>query len=186
MAPEEDIKLDSAKLHVGEKRGEQIQSGEKDFIASRALTFDIDEVLPVGDAGIKPQRAVDRALSAYNRQLLDPNTNQRTKKLGIDLRDLLRNRGEYEPISVAGNPSALITRRFSEVVELKRIFDQAVASVNNKGRYRPTELKKRINREVRRIIAEGKGNDAVAVREALAQIGFKYIAGQGYVMINTP
>ena len=57
----------------------------KNFIASRALTFDIDEVLPVGDARIKPQRAIDRALSAYNRQLLDPNTNQRTKRLGVDL-----------------------------------------------------------------------------------------------------
>jgi hypothetical protein len=151
MASDEDIDFEqSAKLHVGEKRAAQIQSGEIDFIASRALTFDIDEVLPVGGADIKPQRAVGRALSAYNRQLLDPNTNQRTKKLGVDMRDLMRHRGEYEPISIAGNPNALITRRFSEVYELKRIFDRAVASVINKGRYRPTELKARINREVRR------------------------------------
>jgi hypothetical protein len=187
MASDEDIDFEkSAKLHVGEKTGEQIQSGEKNFIASRALTFDIDEVLPVGDARIKPQRAIDRALSAYNRQLLDPNTNQRTKRLGVDLRDLMRHRGEYEAISIAGNPTALITRRFSEVYELKRIFDRAVASVINKGRYRPTELKARINREVRRIIADDPGNDAVAVRDALTHIGFEYVAGRGFVMMNAP
>ena len=35
-------------LHIGEKRAEQIRSGEKNFAIDRALTFDIDEVLPGG------------------------------------------------------------------------------------------------------------------------------------------
>ncbi len=83
-------------LHISEKRAQQIKRGEKDFVADRALTFDIDEVLPVGQEGIKPQRAVDRARSAYNRQLLDPNTNQLNQGLGIHPREL---RGTRRPAS---------------------------------------------------------------------------------------
>src|SRR5437868_3764587 len=48
-------------LHIGEKRAQQMKSGEKNFALDRALTFDIDDVLPVGVSNIKPQRAVARA-----------------------------------------------------------------------------------------------------------------------------
>jgi hypothetical protein len=173
-------------LHVGEKRAEQIRTGEKNFAIDRALTFDIDEVLPVGAADIKPQRAVARARDAYNRQLLDPNTNQRTKKLGVDMRELRRNRGESPPVSVTKDPNVLITKRFSEVVELKHIFDRAVASVKEPQRLTPTEYKAAINRETRRIITEDPGPDAVAVRKALADLGFERQAGRGFTMTTEP
>jgi hypothetical protein len=173
-------------LHVSEKRAKQIQSGEKNFAIDRALTFDIDEVLPVGAAEIKPQRAVDRARDPYNRQLLDPNTNQRTKGLGIDPRELRSNRGERAPVSVKDNPNALVTRRFSEVTELKRIFDRALASIKEPGKLKPTEFKARINKETRRIIAEDPGPDAMAVRKALADIGFEYQPGRGFTMTKGP
>ena len=176
----------SFELHIGEKRAEQIRSGEKNFAIDRVLTFDIDEVLPVGAADIKPQRAVARALDPYNRQLLDPNSNQRTKGLGIDPRELRENRGEHKPVSVVGNSGALITRRFSEVHELKRIFDRAVASVKERQKLTPTELKARINKETRRIITEDQGPDAVAIREALAALGFEHQPGRGFTMMKEP
>ncbi len=169
-------------MHIGEKRAAQIQSGERDFALDRAMTFDIDEVLPVGADDIKPQRAVGRALDPYNRQLLDPNTNQRTKGLGIDPRELRSNRGELPPVSVVDKPEALLTRRFSEVEELSRIFDRAVASVREPQTLRPTELKARINKEIRRIITEGTDPDAVAVRTALESLGFQRQPGRGFTL----
>jgi Domain of unknown function (DUF4157)/Putative RNase-like toxin, toxin_1 len=173
-------------LGVGKEKLAQIESGERNFVGDRALTFDIDEVLPVGQKGIKGQRAVDRAMSAHNRQLLDPNTNQRTKGLGIDMRELRANRGVREPISIAQDPSALITRRFSEVHEMNRIFNEAVASVKEPQKLKPTELKAAINRETRRIITEGKGPDAVAVRKALKELGFERLPGVGFAMTRKP
>jgi hypothetical protein len=169
-------------LDVSTKRLKEIQSGKKSFAIDRALTFDIDEVLPVGQEGIKPQRAVARAKSAYNRQLLDPNTNRQTKGLGIDPRELPQNRGELEPISLAKDPHALITRRFSEVIELKNVFEDAVASVKEPQKLSPTQLKAAINAATRRIITEGKSSDAVAVRKALEEIGFEWMPKQGWTL----
>jgi hypothetical protein len=171
-------------LGIGKERLEKIQSGEKNFVLDRRLTFDIDEVLPVGAPDIKPQRAVGRAQSAYNRQLLDPNTNQRTKGLGIDPRELRQNRGERKAISISSDPHSLLTRRFSEVHELQSIFDRAVASVKEPQKLTPTELKAKINAETRRIITEDSGPDAAAVRKALGDIGFERLPGIGWVMTD--
>ena len=173
-------------LGVGKERQQHIEEGKKNFVLDRAMTFDIDEVLPVGQKDIKPQRAVDRALSAENRQLLDPNTNQRTKGLGIDKRELPSNRTPREPVSVSKDPHALLTHRFSEIHEMKSIFDQAVASIKEPNKMKPTELKAAINRETRRIIAEGKGPDAVAVRKALDDIGFERKPGIGFALNKNP
>jgi hypothetical protein len=173
-------------LGVGKDRAARIQSGEQNFVVDRRLTFDVDEVLPVGAPDIKPQRAVARATSAENRQLLDPNTNQRTKGLGIDPRELPQNRTPREPVSVTTDPHALLTRRFSEVHELQRIFDRAVASVNEPQRLTPTQLKARINAETRRIITEDPGPDAAAVRKALGDLGFVREPGIGWVMTKGP
>jgi hypothetical protein len=173
-------------LGVGKDRAARIQSGEQNFVVDRRMTFDVDEVLPVGAPDIKPQRAVGRATSAENRQLLDPNTNQRTKGLGTDPRELPQNRTAREPVSVTTDPHALLTRRFSEVHELQRIFDRAVASVTEPQRLTPTQLKARINAETRRIITEDPGPDAAAVRKALGDLGFERQPGVGWVMTKGP
>ena len=173
-------------LDVSKRRAQQIKSGEKDFVLDRTMTFDIDEVLPVGQKGIKPQRAVDRARSAYNRQLLDPNTNRLSKGLGIDVRELKSVRGERPPVSVVQDPHALVTRRFSEITEMKNIFDRAVNSISDPNKMKPTELKAAINRETRRIITEDNSPDAVAVRTALQKIGFERMPGQGWTMTKNP
>ncbi len=181
-----DAQLDEMKLGVGKERQEKIQSGEKNFVLDRALTFDIDEVLPVGAPDIKPQRAVARALDPYNRQLLDPHTNRTSKGLGIDPRELRSNRGEHPQVSIATEPSAILTKRFSEVVELKNIFDQAVASIKKPQKLTPTELKAEINKKTRQIITEGTGPDAVAVRKALGDLGFERLPKRGWTMMKSP
>ncbi len=181
-----DAQLDDMKLGVGKGRQEKIQSGEKNFVLDRALTFDIDEVLPVGAPDIKPQRAVARALDSYNRQLLDPQTNRTSKGLGIDPRELRSNRGEHPQVSIVKEPSAILTKRFSEVVELKNIFDQAVGSIKEQQKLTPTELKAEINKKTRQIITEGTGPDAMAVRKALGDLGFERLPKQGWPMMKSP
>ncbi|MGA8575383.1 MAG: DUF4157 domain-containing protein [Candidatus Cybelea sp.] len=172
-------------LDIGKKTQKKLRASE-DFVGDRPLTFDIDEVLPVGEKGITKGEARARALDAYNRQLLDPATNRRSKHLGIDPREARNVRGELPPISVSSDPHALVKRRFSEVHELQKIFDKAVKSIKNKAQLSPAELKKAINAETRRIISEDKGPDAVAVRKALTDIGFEWQPGLGFVMMKGP
>jgi hypothetical protein len=106
--------------------------------------------------------------------------------LGIDPRELAANRPARPAVSVATDPNVILTRRFSEVTELKNIFDQAVASVKEPQKMSPTELKAAVNRETRRIITEGTGPDAVAVRKALKDLGFERIPKRGWTMMNAP
>jgi hypothetical protein len=167
---------------VSEKRRQQIRSGEKDFAIDRPITFDIDEVLPVGGKGIKPQRAYKRAISAEDHQLLDPNTNRASKGTGVDPRELPGNRAPKKPVSVSQDPHALLTRRFSEVRELRRIFDRAAQKYSGRRDLSPTELKAAINKETRRIITEEPGHDAEAVRKALDEIGFEHVPGLGWAL----
>lgn len=171
---------------IGKERLEAIRRGDKDFVLDKALTFDVDEVLPVGQEDIKPQRAFRRAVSAENRQLLDPATNRQTKHLGIDMREVPSRRTPRPRVSVKADPNALITHRFSEVEELDALFQRAVDSVQQERGMRPTKLKAAINKEVRRLIAEDPGSDAVAIRKALGDIGFERKPKLGYTMNKTP
>lgn len=169
-------------LHVGEKRAAQIQSGEKDFAIDQPMTRgDIDEPLAVGAPGIKPQRAVDRAMDPHNRQFLDPATNRRTKYTGTDPRDVARGREKLKPVSLKDDPNALFTRRFDETHEMSEIFQQAVDRVQNKGKLTPTQLKNRINREVSDIIKNGTSDAANSVREILIKNGFEFRENIGWI-----
>lgn len=181
-----DAAFDDLKLDIGAKRAADLQSGKRDLAVDKPLTFDVDEVLPVGAPGIKPQRAVRRALDPANRQLLDPHTNRSSKGLGIDPRQLPSNRAARPSVSVVTNPEALLTNRFSEIDEMKRIFERALASVKNRNQLRPTEIKAEVNRETRRLITEDPGPDAVAVRAALASLGFERLPGQGWTLMSAP
>lgn len=169
----------------GKKRAEAIKSGNKDFVLDQPVTLgDVDEPLAVGAKGIKPQRAVNRALDKHNRQLLDPATNRQTKHLGTDPRDIERGRTHLKTVSVTKDPEAIFTRRFDEVDELSKIFDDAVARVKEPQKYTPTGLKNRINGEIRNIIKEGQSPEAKAVREALKERGYEYKENLGFVATN--
>jgi hypothetical protein len=147
---------------------------------------DIDEPLAVGAKGIKPQRAVDRAMDPHNRQFLDPATNRRTKHLGTDPRDVARGSKKLEPVSLTKDPDALFTRRFDETEEMAEIFDQAVNRVKNKGQLRPTELKNRINEEIRDIIKDGDTAAARTVRDVLHKNGFVFREKVGWILEKAP
>jgi hypothetical protein len=173
---------DAWSLHIGQKRAEKIQSGERDFILDQPVTRgDIDEPLAVGAPDIKPQRAFARAEDPHNRQFLDPATNRNTKYLGTDPRDIARNRQKLDPVSLKTNPDALFSRRFDEITEMATIFETARSSITNKNELTPTGLKNAINRKISTIIKEGESVEALTVRDALVSRGFTFREGQGWV-----
>jgi hypothetical protein len=173
---------DAFEVHLGKKRAAAIAAGEKDFYLSHKVTLgDIDEPLAVGAGDITPQRAVDRALDKHNRQFLDPATNRQTKHLGTDPRDIERGRKTLEAVSLKDDPTALYTRRFDEIEEMSRIFDEAANGIRDKGKFSPTELKNEVNRRIRDIIKDGKSKDAQVVRDTLRDLGLEYREKVGWV-----
>ncbi|WP_317851486.1 SpvB/TcaC N-terminal domain-containing protein [Neobacillus bataviensis] len=144
------------------------------------LRMDIDEPLPVGEKGLSTSEARTRALDVNNRQFLDSITNRNTKYLGIDSR--ITSLPIRDPMSVNDNPSALLTRRFGEVKELREIFNEAVSSIKNPNQYKPTGLKNKINKGMWEIIKTGDSQAAKDVRAALERLGFRNIPGRGYVL----
>jgi hypothetical protein len=74
---------------------------------------------------------------------------------------------------------ALIIERIEEIREFKNIFDRVKARIKNPQNYEPTDLKKEINNRVWQIIKRAKNADAVAVRKALAKLGFERVPNVG-------
>jgi len=64
---------------------------------------------------------------------------------------------------------------------MKKIFDEAVDRVKNKGELTPTQLKNRINREISDIIKNGASAEAQTVRSILTSNGFVYREKVGWV-----
>jgi RHS repeat-associated protein len=143
---------------------------------SQERWLNIAEPMTVGEEDISEADARARALDVNNRELLGKTTNQRTQGRGVPMRPLPPPR---TPISVAEDPSALVTRRFSEITEMRAIFDEAVASIQKPTRLKPTDLKGRINAKVWEIIKAGKSPEAARVRAALESIGAEYVPGRG-------
>jgi len=186
------------RLGVGKKTAAKLERGEKSFTLEQPAAFDIDEPLPVGQAGLGTAEARARALDPHNRQLLDPVTNRRIKHLGVQVpvdEVFARNPdGSFvhanpetsaprKPVSVAQDPEAIFTRRFDEVVEMKQVFGEAVRSIDPErvDRLRPTALKDEINRKVRQIIQNGETPAGEKVRDAMAKCGMSYEEGRGLV-----
>lgn len=144
-----------------------------------ALTMDIDEPNPVGEKGLKPDVARARALDPNNRQLLDPVTNRTSKHLGVDPKGVPAARA---PVSVTGDPSVLVTRRFSEITEMQDVFNEALAKIKEPGKLSPTALKDRINGYVWDVIKNSQSESAQKVRAALNKLGFENVPGKGFVM----
>jgi hypothetical protein len=171
-------------LDMGSRRAAAIDAGERDFILDRAITFDVDEPLAVGQTGIKRQRAVDRALDPHNRQLLDPNTNRITKHTRVSPEDIARGRVHLDAVSLDQDPAALFTRRFDEVTELQQVFEEATARVRNPQRLRPTALKNEINANIRDIIQNGRTPAGIEVRDTLRALGYEFVPGRGLTAVR--
>jgi RHS repeat-associated protein len=150
---------------------------------SLEMWLNIAEPMTVGEKGIPEAVARVRALDVNNRELLEFATNQKTQGRGVPMRPLPPPRA---PISVTQDPSALVTRRFSEITEMRAVFDEAVATIKDPNNLKPTELKKRINAKVWEIIKAGKSPEAARVRTALESIGAENVPGKGYRLRIAP
>lgn len=139
--------------------------------------LNIAEPMTVGETGIPESVARARALDVNNRELLGMITNQKVQGSGVPMRPLSPAR---PPISVSEDPSAMITRRFSEITEMRAIFDEAVASIQNPSKMKPTALKKAINENIWEIVRTGQSPEAGRVRAALGALGAEDIPGKGY------
>ena len=144
--------------------------------------LNIDEIKPVGETGISDAEARRRATDGNNRQFLDRCTNCSTKHLGIDPRPYQ----SRAPVSAADKPYALIDRRFSEVIEMQEIFDEALQSIKEPDKISPGKLKARINAKIWNIIKYGKSQSAEIVRSAFEKMGFMNVKGTGYVLMRGP
>jgi RHS repeat-associated protein len=165
-------------LNISAAKLKDIKSGKKDFYLSLPVKPSIDEPLAVGAKGISVTEARARALDVMNRTFEELMTNTRTKYLG----DASGSSGPFKaPISVIEDPSAIFTRRFGEVDELRAIFDEAVAAVEDPKAVTPVELKKQINANVWDIIKTGTSEAANRVRDSFAEMGYENRPGLGYI-----
>ncbi len=157
--------------------------GKVEYWQSKEMWLNIAEPMSVGEKGIPESVARARALDVNNRELLGMITNQKTQGSGVPMKPLPPPRA---PISVTDNPSALISRRFSEITEMRAIFDEAVASIKDPNKLKPTNLKKRINSKIWEIIKTSKSPEAARVRAALESIGAEYVPRKGYRLRLAP
>lgn len=149
----------------------------------------IDESIHVGDQDASPARRVHRAMDPHNHQFLDAPTNSETKHEGTSARDIARNREPLTPVSLSDRdvpPSAILTRRFSEVVELKAVFKQATDKIRKPGKYTPGELKEKINANVWKIVSKGESPAGRAVLDAFHKLGFAYVPEKGMRAMRLP
>ena len=177
------LEQDHWELNIGERRRQDIIAGRRDFAGDRPVGFDVDEPAAVGASGIGSAEASRRARDVGNRQLLDPATNQRTKYLGEEVRTG-GPRAAQPAVSVADQPSAVITRPFDEVVEMRQLFDEAVTRARIRPGTPPTAEKAAINRAFRDLLRSGQSPAARAVRGALQSQGFQFVEGRGFVAVR--
>jgi hypothetical protein len=162
-----------------DKPGNPFQIHGKAGLKELPITMDIDEPSAVGEKGISATEARRRATDVNNRQFLDPATNRRTKYLGTDTHP---SSGPSSEVSVTEHPDALLTRRFGQITEMKDVFNEALAKIEDPSKLSPTKLKEAINKNMWDVIKDGTSQSAVEVREALQKLGFENVKGQGYVL----
>jgi hypothetical protein len=150
---------------------------------SLEMWLNIAEPMTVGENDVPEAVARTRALDVDNRELLDFATNQKTQGRGVPMEPVPPARS---PVSVTQDPSALVTRRFSEITEMRSIFDEAVAGIKDPDSLKPTQLKKRINAKVWELIKAGASPEAARVRTALRTIGAENVPGKGYRLRLAP
>ena len=150
------------------------------------IGLNIDENLPVGDTSVDIAERQRRALDLNNRDFKDPLTNQRTKHVKIDPRDLARLKRIRTPVSLAmretvqgktrvkgGNEFlALWGRRFSEIVEVKAIGERIVKDMEGKTTRRPGDLKAELNSRLWEEFKNPKSPEGRIVAEAIERSGF--------------
>jgi len=143
------------------------------------IALNIDEILPVGDRNVSLADRRIRALGLNNRQMLEAVTNQRSKHLGVDSRDVQAVSVSRDPVSLEVDPSALFSRRFSEIHELNLIGLRALDGMPDKITRDPCDLKKDLNRRIWDEIRNPTTDEGRIVASAIRQLGFGYVEAPG-------
>jgi hypothetical protein len=144
---------------------------------ARDVELNIDEKLPVGDPDRKVTMAERRrrALSLENREFKDQITNQRTKHMRIDPRDLEKP-GRREIVSIAGaGYGQLFARSFGEIAEMQEIGARALKLIDGKSTRLPGELKEELNRRIWAEIRKRSSPEGRLVGEAISRAGFELV-----------
>ncbi|WP_218032361.1 SpvB/TcaC N-terminal domain-containing protein [Paenibacillus glycanilyticus] len=139
----------------------------KDATMSEPVTIDIDEPLAVGEKGISIEEKFRRATDVENRTFRLSTENRITKWTRTEV-------GAQEvrgPISLADDPSALFTRRFGDIKEMREVFAEATKRFAGSP-LEPVALKNAINGEVRNMIKAGTTQAAREVRAALEKLNW--------------
>ena len=76
-------RIDAANRDAATRQSEDIKRAGSGY-RRREVGLNLDEPLAVGEPGITEQEAMRRAMDLGNRQLLDPMTNQATKRANIE------------------------------------------------------------------------------------------------------
>ncbi|HEY0946002.1 MAG TPA: DUF4157 domain-containing protein, partial [Opitutaceae bacterium] len=138
------------------------------------MRVDIDEPLAVGERGISRAEAMRRATDPMNREFLDEITNRITKNARTPFSSAAP-RPPGRSVSLADNPSALITHRFAEVREMNTLFTEAMSGLP--PGLSPGATKAEINRRLWALIRGERAapphvaDAARAVREAFEKNG---------------
>ncbi len=137
----------------------------------RCTGIDIDEQKAVGQKGVSVSKQYRRALNPYNRSFRDvPSNVAKGTKVEIGIKGT----PPRSPISLLKDPTALFTRTFGEIKELKEISDKVVESLDAETikSMKPTELKALVNRKIREFIKQSESQSAQIVRKAFQKIGW--------------
>jgi hypothetical protein len=152
------------------------------------IDLNIDEIEAVGAEGTLDARR-ERALSLNNREFKDPLTNQRTKHVKIDARDLARMKKVRKAVSLKmqetvkgqvraktrGEYLGLWSRRFSEIVEVKAIGERILNDMEGTTTRLPGELKAELNRRMWDEFKNPTTPEGAIVNEAIRRSGFDII-----------
>jgi hypothetical protein len=111
---------------------------------------------------------------------------KRHRALAFCLSVLLSEKPVLKSTSLVENPDAIFTHRFDEVEELKAIFDEAVGKIEDVRKYTPTQLKNKINENIRDNIKAGKSKEVQVVRDTLDRMAYEFREGQGWRVARDP
>jgi hypothetical protein len=138
-------------------------------LQERPMELNIDEKRAVNENGISDEERMNRALDLLNnRDFKDSTTNQATKNNFVD-QSLDRTQEQKEPVSVKDDPSALFTREWKDVKEMREICEHVLNNAKLEGK-NADQVKEALNRGLREEMKNPKTEAGKAVNEALRDL----------------
>jgi hypothetical protein len=135
-------------------------------------SLNVDGPHAVGEEGITEQESMRRAMDLHDRQLVESMTNQATKGSRVEVPSPTRTVGPLPPVSVVGDPAALIYRpTLKGVKEWDQLADiilqEKQSSLVGKS---PKQVKEILSRAVREEIKNPTTEPRNAISDALKKL----------------